>query len=221
MKKAWAIILILIVIVACGKKPPANEQVSPKKIELPEQSAPQVQEEDKLRTDWQNPELVLSLLGDLSGKTVADIGAGSGYFSFKLAKSAEKVIALDVDPKALEYINEQKVVVGEWSSNIEARLTPPDVPNLLPEEADKVLIVNTYAFLPDKVKYLVRLRDGMKDGAQLVIIDFKEGDIPVGPSDTFKQDPGDVVAELRAINLRDIKVDVDRLKYQYIITAKK
>ncbi len=215
--------LLAAILVSCSNQKTETQKVSPKVNQQPAQSIldAQVSVEEKERTDWQNPELVLSLLGDLRGQTVVDIGAGSGYFSFKLAKTAEKVIALDVDPNALEYINDQKKVVGDWSANIEARLTPPDVPNLLPEEADKVLIVNTYTFLPDKVKYLVRLRDGMKDGGQLVIVDFKEGDIPVGPSDTFKQDPGDVVAELRAINLTDISVDVDRLKYQYIITAKK
>lgn len=215
--------LLTAILVSCSNQKTETQKVSPKVNQQPAQSIldSQGSVEEKERTDWQNPELVLSLLGDLRGQTVVDIGAGSGYFSFKLAKTAEKVIALDVDPNALEYINDQKQVVGDWSANIEARLTPPDVPNLLPEEADKVLIVNTYTFLPDKVKYLVRLRDGMKDGGQLVIVDFKEGDIPVGPSDTFKQDPGDVVAELRAINLTDISVDVNRLKYQYIITAKK
>jgi len=218
----WAFtILTLMLVYSCGQGTKRNEIAPPKPID----ATPSLQKEDpvidELRTKWQNPDLVLSLLGDLSGKTIADIGAGSGYFSFKLAKNAEKVIALDVDPNALEYIKDQKKVVGDWSSNIEVRLTPPDVPNLLPEEADKVLIVNTYSFLPDKIKYLVRLRDGMKEGAQLVIIDFKAGDMPVGPSETFKQDPIDVVADLRAINLKDINVDMDRLQYQYIITARK
>lgn len=215
--------LLVLVLFSCSKQKTNTQQASTKPNQQPAQSTLGIDSsiEEKERTEWQNPQLVLSLLGDLKGQTVVDIGAGSGYFSFKLAKNAKKVIALDVDPNALEYINEQKKIVGDWSTNIEARLTPPDVPNLLPEEADKILIVNTYTFLPDKVKYLVRLRDGMKDGGQLVIVDFKQGDIPVGPTDTFKQHPGDVVAELRAINLTDISVDVDRLEYQYIITAKK
>jgi SAM-dependent methyltransferase len=215
------LILTLGVVFSCSPGTKTNEVSQPEPIEARPTAPKEDPAIDELRTEWQNPDLVLSLLGDLSGKTIADIGAGSGYFSFKLAKNAQKVIALDVDPNALEYIKEQKNVVGDWSSNIEVRLTPPDVPNLLPEEADKVLIVNTYSFLPDKIKYLVRLRDGMKDGAQLVIIDFKAGDMPVGPSETFKQDPVDVVAALRAINLKDIKVDMERLQYQYIITAKK
>lgn len=223
MKSLIGFILLLLVLAACSPSKKETPVVSPK-VTQPRQKPkldPELLQIDKDRTEWQNPELIISLLGDLTGKTIVDIGAGSGYFSFKLAKTASKVIALEVDPNALEYIEEQKDVVGDWSSNIEARLTPPDVPNLLPEEVDKVLIVNTYTFLPDKVKYLVRLRDGMKDGAELVIVDFKEGDIPVGPSDTFKEDPAEIIAELRAINLRDIRVDVDKLKYQYIITAKK
>lgn len=222
MKRAFAYILILSFAFACSspKNEGAVEQTQPSpKVQRPVQM--EAQPEEAERTEWQNPELVISLLGDLNGKTVADIGAGSGYFSFKIAKEAQKVIALEVDPNALEYIEDQKKVVGNWAENIEARLTPPDVPNLLPEEVDKVLIVNTYTFLPDKVKYLVRLRDGMKDGADLVIVDFKVGDIPVGPSDTFKEAPSEIIAALRAINLREISVDIDKLEYQYIITAKK
>lgn len=223
MKKTVWVILVLMLFAACEKQKKETPVVSPK-VTQPRQKPkldPALLQIDKERTEWQNPQLIISLLGDLTDKTIVDIGAGSGYFSFKLAKTARKVIALEVDPNALDYIEEQKKVVGDWSANIEARLTPPDVPNLLLDEVDKVLIVNTYTFLPDKVKYLVRLRDGMKDGAELVIVDFKEGDIPVGPSDTFKEDPAEIIAELRAINLRDIQVDVDKLKYQYIITAKK
>lgn len=215
------VLLVMISLSACTRKTSNNELISPKNIPAPQEAIRSAPEVDEQRTEWQNPELVISKLGDLTGKTVVDVGAGSGYFSFKLASLAEKVVALEVDPKALEYIEEQKQILGDWTDNIEARLTPPDVPNLLPEEADKVLIVNTYTFLPDKVKYLVRLRDGMKDGAEIIIIDFKKGDIPIGPSDTFKQDPSDVVAALRAINLGEIKVDLEMLEFQYIITAKK
>jgi len=214
-------LILFFSVLSCTQQKENNDSVSPKS----NQSVPDVPRAevntDTLRTEWQNPELVISLLGNLSGETVLDIGAGSGYFSFKLATQAEKVIALEVDPKALEYIEEQKVVLGNWTNNIEARLTPPDVPNLLKDEVDKVLIVNTYSLLPNRQQYLPRLLEGMRKGALLVIIDFKLGEIPVGPSDDFKVQPKVVRKELREAGFGQIKIDLDELAYQYIITAKK
>src|SRR5690606_26217477 len=57
------------------------------------------------RTVWQKPASVISKLGDLSDKVVADIGAGTGYFSFRLAFHAHKVIAVDIDTNALQTIS--------------------------------------------------------------------------------------------------------------------
>lgn len=228
MNKRIFIWLIPFCFWACGNsngvkeetKPPVRTPittVAPEKLE--DNFEPEI--EDIERTEWQNPDYILNFLGDLEDKVVADIGAGSGYFTFKLAKTAEKVIALDIDPKALEYIESQKEIVGEWSNNIEARLTPPDVPNLLTDEADLVLIVNTYSYIPNKEIYFPRLLQGMKVGGTLVIVDFKKGDIPVGPADEFKTDPKDVRSSLRKASFRKININQESLQYQYIITAEK
>ncbi|PWL29757.1 methyltransferase domain-containing protein [uncultured Roseivirga sp.] len=174
-------------------------------------------EED--RTDWQNPEIVLKAFGDLTNKTIADIGAGAGYFSFKLARQAGKVIALDIDPNALEYINEQKEIVGNWAENIETRLTPPDVPNLLLNEADAVLVVNTFSFIPQPENYFNRLREGMKPNGELLVVDFKKGKIPVGPSDDRKMEASEIRSILRRAGFRRISIDQKSLEYQYIIKA--
>lgn len=219
--RSIAFFALISIVLGCAEQRENTRSVSPKATQAaPEQLSTEVSP-DTLRREWQNPDLVISLLGDISGETVLDIGAGSGYFTFKLAVEAEKVIALEVDPNALEYINEQKVVLGNWTKNIEARLTPPDVPNLLGNEVDKVLIVNTYSLLPSRTQYLLRLLDGMKNGALLVIVDFKLGEIPVGPSDEFKVSPRTVRKELRAAGFDEIKIDIDELSYQFIVTAKK
>ena len=78
-----------------------------------------------------------------SGKTVADIGAGTGYFSFPISKQAAKVIAIDIDQRFLDYIA-QKKQTQKIGGNIETRLTKPDSSGLKPGEADMVLIVDTY-----------------------------------------------------------------------------
>ncbi len=222
--------LLLIFLAACSAKPekqapanntPATEQPTDaaEPREAPKVMAPS--QEDEQRTEWQNPELVIQRLGNLEDKVVADLGAGSGYFSFKLSQLAERVIALDIDPRALDYIEGQMDIVGDWSKNIETRLTPADVPNLVDNEVDVVLIVNTLAFIPDRAKYLPRVLQGMRAGGKLAIVDFKTGSMPVGPSDNLKLAPRQVIKELRQAGFKRVNQDETSLQYQYIITAEK
>lgn len=220
-------ILPIIFLWSCSSKPKeegVDTSITPQEEQAPEapnesEKSPELQE-DAGRTEWQNPEFVLNLLGDLTDKTVADVGAGSGYFTFKIARKAKKVIALDIDPNSLEYIQNQKSIVGSWADNIDTRLTPADVPNLLDNEVDIVLIVNTYAYIPNKSQYLSRLKKGMKHGGLLVIIDFKTGEIPVGPSDEAKVSSETLEQSLKQAGFSNTKTDNKSLQYQYIITAK-
>ncbi len=229
MHKKRFILVLPILLLACGGNDTSvkTESTAPETVPSISESAPPPQEvpemtiEDTERTEWQNPELIIDRMGELSGMTVADIGAGSGYFTFKLAREAAKVIALDINPKALEYIESQKEIVGEWSDNIEVRLTPPDVPNLLEAEVDLVLIVNTFNYIPNREVYFPRLINGMKPGARLVIVDFKKGDIPVGPADEYKAEPSDIRSFLRKSSFKKISIDEKSLQYQFIITAVK
>tara|TARA_R110000822_G_scaffold41861_4_gene114318 strand:+ start:91020 stop:91682 length:663 start_codon:yes stop_codon:yes gene_type:complete len=219
--------LPIIFLWSCSSKPKeegVDTSITPQEEQAPEapnesEKSPELQE-DAGRTEWQNPEFVLNLLGDLTDKTVADVGAGSGYFTFKIARKAKKVIALDIDPNSLEYIQNQKSIVGSWADNIDTRLTPADVPNLLDNEVDIVLIVNTYAYIPNKSQYLNRLKKGMKHGGLLVIIDFKTGEIPVGPSDEAKVSSETLEQSLKQAGFSNTKTDNKSLQYQYIITAK-
>lgn len=229
MRQLW-IFGIFLLVFSCSQSGSNKEQPAtdnPKEQPLLEEETPSASEpvetirEDSQRTEWQNPELVLELLGNLEDKVVADIGAGSGYFSFKIARRAKKVIALDIDPRALDYIKEQIEIVGDWSRNIEPRLTPADVPNLLEAEADVVLIVNTYGFIPDKEDYIPRVLRGIKPGGKLVIVDFKSGAIPVGPSDQFKVKTAEVIKTLKRAGFKRTFKDEKSLQYQYIITAEK
>jgi ubiquinone/menaquinone biosynthesis C-methylase UbiE len=226
--KRYLAISFSVILIACSDNStkekaqpefkPETEIISPA-VPMDEQIVVPAEDED--RTEWQNPELVLKVLGDLTNKVVADVGAGSGYFAFKIARTAKKVIALDIDPNSLEYIKDQKSIVGSWANNIETRLTPPDVPNLLDNEADVVLIVNTYGYIPNKDKYLLRLIQGLKSGGKLVIIDFKSGDIPVGPSEENKVSASDLGRALANSGFTKIETDLKSLQFQYIITGKK
>ena len=89
--------------------------------------------ESPKRDAYQKPEKVLDYLGNVQGKTIMDIGAGSGYFSVKLAAQGAKVIAADVDDKFQEHI--KKRIQENNLTNIETRKIPYDSPNLNKEES--------------------------------------------------------------------------------------
>lgn len=176
--------------------------------------------EDPDRNVWQNPNLVLNKLGDLSNKVVADLGAGTGYFSFRIAQNAQKVIAIDVDERFLEYIEDRKTEFPEgMADNIVTRLTQEDQPNLAPNEVDVVLVVNTYHFINNREAYFQQVNEGLKPNGILVIVDFKNGRMPVGPPEDIKVTPETVFQELRAAGFQEFQIDEKSLQYQYIIIA--
>lgn len=170
------------------------------------------------RDAYQQPEKVLQYLGDLHGKTVMDIGAGTGYFSVKLAAAGANVIAADVSDEFQEYLKQR--IEEHNLQHIELRKIPYDSPALRDSEADKVLIVNTYHHIENRVPYFEQVKRGTNAGGELVIIDFFKSDVPVGPPVDHKVSIDEVIAELKLAGYTQFEVEVTLLPYQYIIRAK-
>jgi len=172
---------------------------------------------------WQNPFGVIEQMGDLSGKTIADIGAGPyGYFSIQLASrtKASKVIAIDIDQDAIDFIEEaKKILKPEVSQKIDTRLVLPDDPKLGDGEIDVILIVNTAIFFEDRVEYFKNLRTGLAKDGKLVIIDFKMRNSPVGPPTENRIPLGQMEAELTKAGYQLLESDDRTLEYQYIVIA--
>jgi SAM-dependent methyltransferase len=175
--------------------------------------------EDPARAQWQKPGKVIASLEPLDGKIVADIGAGTGYFTFPLAKKAAKVIAIDIDKRFLDYI-EHKKQTEKIGANIETRLTAPDSPGLQPGEADVVLIVDTFHHIENRIDYLKKLKGALNKRGLLVIIDFKKQKPPPGPPVELRLAPEEVESELKSAGFAIEGTDRDLLPYQYIVRAK-
>jgi len=174
--------------------------------------------ESSERDKYQQPQRVLEYLGDIQNQTIVDIGAGSGYFSVKLAEKGAKVIAADVDDEFQEFI--RKRIRENKLSNIETRKIPFDSPGLSAQEVDKALIVNTYHHIDNRPEYFKKVRRGTKSDGELVIIDFFKVETPVGPTVNHKISMDKVVNELKMAGYQSFKVNVDLLPYQYVIIAK-
>lgn len=181
------------------------------------------QYENKDRVYWQKPDMIIARLGNLSNKVVADIGAGSGYFARRIAYKAKKVIALDIDPQFIEFMDSIKSVElpRELYHRFETRLASPTDSHLKPAEADIVLIVNTYIYLPNRITYLEELRSRLKPGGRIVIIDFKKKRIPMtNPPANIRIPLHQVEDEVETAGYNLVFSDDTSLDYQYILMAK-
>lgn len=149
------------------------------------------------RDAWQRPAEVVRMLQLQPGQAVADLGAGTGYFSAHLARAVGPegtVIAVDVAPALIEHMTIR--AAEEGTPQVQPRLTTPDDPGLAPGEVDRILMVDTVAHIDDRVAWFKALRSALTPGGTLVIVDFKPGELPVGPPPERKLPLHHVRAEL-------------------------
>jgi|SRR5579864_466557 len=115
---------------------------------------------------------VMDILGIAVGKGVADIGAGSGWFTVRAARrvgAPGTVYAVDINPEAIHYIDQR--VRSESLSNVKIILSKSDDPMLPKEAVDAVLLLKTYHEIADPIALLENLRSALKPGARVGIID--------------------------------------------------
>lgn len=174
--------------------------------------------ESKERDDYQKPEKVLEFMGKISGKTIMDIGAGSGYFSIKLATQGAKVIAADVDDEFQNFLQER--IQKEKIKNVELRKIPFDGPALKQEEADYILMVNTFHHIENRKKYFEQVRKGTKKDGFLLVVDYFKYNLPVGPPEAHKLSVDEVLSDLKQAGYSQFEINVNDLPFQYMIKAK-
>lgn len=177
----------------------------------------------KDRTSWQKPTLIFEKLGELSDKTVADIGAGTGYFSFRLMHKVGKIIAIDIDSSMINLIEAFKTTMDESSqSKLETRLATPNDPLLKQDEADIILFVNVISYIEDRVTYLTNLHSKLPSTGKIVIVDFKTKRLPIDAPPYEERVLQHIIEEeLYMAGYNNIVIDDSLLDFQYLITAEK
>jgi ubiquinone/menaquinone biosynthesis C-methylase UbiE len=126
---------------------------------------------DDVRDKWHQPEKVMDLVGVKPGMIIGEVGAGHGYFTFKLSQrvgESGKIYANDISKSALNYLKDR--CGREGITNIETIIGEVENP-LLPKELDMVFIVNAFHDLASPVELLNNLSVSLKPNAQVVILD--------------------------------------------------
>ncbi len=134
--------------------------------------AQSVQELEKTRDQWQKPNEIFQALGVQPGWTVADIGAGSGYFTFLLSKrvgQSGQVLAVDTNPTAITYLKQK--IAEQRLRNVLTVLSNEKDPLLLSQTLDLALVVETYHEFRFPIQMLAGIRGALKRGGLLCIID--------------------------------------------------
>jgi ubiquinone/menaquinone biosynthesis C-methylase UbiE len=126
------------------------------------------------RDQDQKPTQVVEALALKPGTYVADLGAGSGYFTRRFVEAignTGKVYVIDIEPEALKYV-EDSLVHMHRSFEAEFILARPDSPKIPFESVDVIFICNTYHHLADRSDYFRNVRSSLKQGGRIAIIDF-------------------------------------------------
>jgi len=166
--------------------------------------------EDPSRDEWQKPHDVVMALNLKPTDSVADIGAGSGYFARRFALHAGRVYAVDIDEKLLGLVR------AKAPANLETIVAAPDDPHLPPRSIDMVFFCDVLHHIENRPAYYAKLARALKPGGRIVVIDFYKKDLPVGPPPSMKLADQEVIAEFQKAGFA-LSKRLDSLPYQYFL----
>ena len=166
--------------------------------------------EDPSRDEWQKPHNVVMALGLKPTDTVADIGAGTGYFARRFALHAGKVYAVDIDEKLLAAARIKA------PANLETVLATPDAPRLPQQSTDVIFFCDVLHHIENRPAYYAKLAKVLKPGGRIVVIDFYKRPLPAGPPPAMKLSDQEVIVEFQKAGFA-LKKRLDTLPYQYFL----
>lgn len=169
------------------------------------------------RDAWQLPDRVVRALGLAKGQTVAEIGAGPGYFTLRLAKAVGRkgsVLAVEVDPTLVTVLRDR--LVAESVSGVTPVFGAGGDPFLPPQACDCILAVNVFHHIQELPAYLRRLKRSLRPGGHIVAIDFHQQELPVGPPPDHKLAREHLLATARRAGLK-LVAEPTFLPYQYFL----
>ena len=188
---------------------------------FPPENLPELEGPD--RDVWQRPDQIMDALNIAEGSVVADLGAGSGWFTIRLARRVGpngRVYAVDIQPQMIEVINRRVPRENLNYNNVITRLGTADDPDLPVGEIDAVLIVDAYHEMERPVAQLRNAARALKPDGRLGIVEFTMAGGGPGPPMEERVDPERVIREASEAGLR--LVDQPKFpRYQYMLVFAK
>ena len=172
--------------------------------------------EDPARDKWQKPAEVVAAMNLKHGDIVADIGAGTGYFTrrFAVAVGPEgKAMGLDIEPGMVQYMKDDAAKLG--LKNYTARVVKTDDPELAPGSVDVVFLCDTYHHIDNRSEYFKHIAKSLKPGGRVIDIDFYK-DSDFGPPREHKIAKEVVIKEMKRAGYHLISSH-DMLPEQYFL----
>ena len=174
------------------------------------------------RAAWQKPDEVIAALKLVPDAKVADLGAGTGYFAVRLARAVPRghVYAEDLEPDMVRYLAER--AAREGLGNVTAVQGSADDPKL-PELVDLAIMVDSYHHIAEPTAFFAAVRERLRPGGTLVIVDFKKDapDDAPGPPAAMRVADEIVVAHLRKLGYVHDRTDAALLPYQYLVIMRR
>ncbi len=188
--------VVLALLVACRASTPADDHTYA--------GRPIAQTMSYLGADWldrpdraerEQPDRVLDALKLTPAMTVADVGAGTGYFSVRLAKRVAKVYATDLQPEMLKLLGEH----AQGLANLETRAATDHDAGLPADCCDLVLMVDVYHELADPAGVVASIRRALHPGGRLVLVEYRGEDPAVAIKPEHKMTLPQIQKELTAL----------------------
>ncbi len=166
------------------------------------------------RAQWQKPEEVINALGLTGSERVFDLGAGSGYFTFPMAKRLKNgghVYAGDVEPEMIRHIHHKSMM--ENIQNVEVQFIDAGKPEI-PKDVDIIFMCDVLHHVSNPVEWLTHISNQMKAGSRFYMIEFHEGDIPQGPPESAKIPKDKIISYAQEAGLKLNREIENILPYQ-------
>jgi SAM-dependent methyltransferase len=172
------------------------------------------------RDDFQKPDEVMQKLAFKPGETVADVGAGTGYFTVRIARAVGpegKVLAHDISPEMLGFL--ERRLEAEQLENVELKKVERDDAMLPKGRVNTIIMVDTIHYIKERTAYVERLREALAPGGRFVIIDYRVKPFeerPWGPPPEQQIPKEQLNSEIEAAGFKRV-ADHDFLPEQYFM----
>jgi precorrin-6B methylase 2 len=169
------------------------------------------------RETEEKPQLVIDALEIKPGQTIADLGAGSGYYSFRIAPlvgPTGKVLAIDIEPTMLDVIAQR--ASREHVANITTVRSSARDPNLAAHSVDLLFMVDVYHELEYPYEVMSKVREALKPGGRVALVEYRAEDPAVQIKPVHKMSEAQVRREMQAAGFKHVKT-VRTLPLQHLI----